>query len=247
MMRFVGLPGSPWSERAQWALDHHRLPYEYTAYIPILGEPALRLLARRPFGAIAPPALRGRAQTVLESFNIALHAERSGGGPRLVPDIEAVIRWNKLSDRMITAGEVIARRQIAASDRALLEAMPQGMPGSVSQALLPAARKRAHAVAGRDGLTARMADVAETALRGALEELRRGLGESGHLIGAKFTYGDIAMATALHVIQPVSDARLPLGPATRECFTVPKLAQEFEELLNWRDGIYERHRYLSDS
>jgi hypothetical protein len=33
-----------------------------------------------------------------------------------------------------------------------------------------------------------------------------------------------------------------MGGATRACFTQPALAEEFSDLLAWRDACYEAHR-----
>ena len=44
-----GVGYSPWTERARWALDHHRIPYRYREHIPMVGEPLLR---RRAHGTL---------------------------------------------------------------------------------------------------------------------------------------------------------------------------------------------------
>ena len=41
-----GVGYSPWTERARWALDHHRIAYRYREHLPMLGEPMLRRRAR---------------------------------------------------------------------------------------------------------------------------------------------------------------------------------------------------------
>jgi hypothetical protein len=41
--KLVSLHVSPWSERAKWALDHHRLAYTVVEHVPIAGERRLRL------------------------------------------------------------------------------------------------------------------------------------------------------------------------------------------------------------
>ena len=42
--RLFVLAVSPWSERAKWALDHHRIAYETIQHAPFLGERRLRRL-----------------------------------------------------------------------------------------------------------------------------------------------------------------------------------------------------------
>ena len=36
------IPYSPWSMRARWALDHHRIPHRSREWVPLLTEPVLR-------------------------------------------------------------------------------------------------------------------------------------------------------------------------------------------------------------
>jgi glutathione S-transferase len=57
-----------------------------------------------------------------------------------------------------------------------------------------------------------------------------------------FSYADIAYAVALQSIRPVADRWLPLGAATRTLWTVPALAEEFADLLAWRDDVYQSWR-----
>src|SRR5690606_1635100 len=66
-----------------------------------------------------------------------------------------------------------------------------------------------------------------------LEAMGRGLNELRAMLGGRrylldsFSYADIAAAVALQPIQPVADRFLRLGPATREAWTEPELADEF--------------------
>jgi glutathione S-transferase len=39
----LGLPYSPWSEKARWPLDARRVPYKNVTYAPWVGEPLLRM------------------------------------------------------------------------------------------------------------------------------------------------------------------------------------------------------------
>ena len=57
MPELLGLPYSPWSEKARWALDARRVPYREVTYAPLLGEPALRLKLKRWRGNVTVPVL----------------------------------------------------------------------------------------------------------------------------------------------------------------------------------------------
>ncbi len=47
MATLHGLSCSPWTWRARWALDHHRIDYDYREHTPMLGERRLRRLAEK--------------------------------------------------------------------------------------------------------------------------------------------------------------------------------------------------------
>ena len=57
MNRLVALSYSPWSEKARWALLHHGVPFREIEYVPILGTPWLRWVARRASGRVTVPTL----------------------------------------------------------------------------------------------------------------------------------------------------------------------------------------------
>jgi glutathione S-transferase len=80
----------------------------------------------------------------------------------------------------------------------------------------------------------------EEDIRRALDELRRALaGGALHLTGDSLSYADMTMACALQFILPVDDRYIRLGPATREVWTHHALAREYEDLMAWRDRLYD--------
>src|SRR5579864_5859577 len=79
--RLVSLNVSPWTERAKWALDHHRLTYEVTEHLPILGERRLRRLVGPGKPRATVPVLVAGTEVVSESWDIAVYADREGEGP----------------------------------------------------------------------------------------------------------------------------------------------------------------------
>src|SRR5689334_2595000 len=97
MHTLVGLHYSPWTEKARWALDHHGLPYTYEEYLPMIGEPALRLRTRRAFGKVSVPVLIDRDEAVFDSWEIARFAEKQGKGSKLFPEdrLHQIRAWNE--------------------------------------------------------------------------------------------------------------------------------------------------------
>ena len=58
MNELLGLPYSPWSEKARWALDARKVPYKYKVYAPLVGEPALRFKLKKWSGPVSVPLQR---------------------------------------------------------------------------------------------------------------------------------------------------------------------------------------------
>jgi glutathione S-transferase len=243
-VRLVSLHISPWSERARWALDHHRIVYEKIEHVPLLGERRLRrLVGGRKKRATVPVLLAGE-QVLTESWDIALYADRVGQGSKLVPPGREgeVRKWNDLADEAMANGRALVLAASLASPGALEEGLPPNVPRWLRQLLRPMARQGMKWFARKYGL--RLEDTAAplAAVRSALEALRGAVSkESPYLLGS-FSYADIVMATLLQGVSPVDGRYIRLGPATRRAWTRDDLVREFPELIVWRDQLYERHR-----
>ncbi|HEX5753021.1 MAG TPA: hypothetical protein VFZ09_42865 [Archangium sp.] len=80
-------------------------------------------------------------------------------------------------------------------------------------------------------------------IRRGLEGLRTELRGRDTLL-SDFTFADIAIAVSLTLVRPVEHPIIPLGPAMRAAFTEPALAEEFGDLLAWRDKLYAERRSM---
>lgn len=242
--KLVSLHVSPWSERARWALDHHRLSYERVEHFPILGERRLRRLVGPGKPRATVPVLIDGDQVLSESWDIALHADRIGSGPRLVPnEHEAAIRqWAVRADDAMQSGRALILAALLESPAGLDESGPPFVPRWLRPWLRPVARQTVRAFARKYELRLDDPGRHEDRMRQALDALREALrGSSPYLLGA-FSYADIAMATLIQGILPVADRFLRLGPATRAVWTHAALAPEYADLVSWRDELYGRHR-----
>ncbi len=87
---------------------------------------------------------------------------------------------------------------------------------------------------------------AEATIRESLGQLRKALDGkpegAAYVEGDAFTFADIAMAQAVNGISPVDGSFMNIPPGTRACFTHEAIRQEFADLVQWRDGLYARHR-----
>ncbi|HEY2517664.1 MAG TPA: glutathione S-transferase [Polyangiaceae bacterium] len=246
MPELLGLPYSPWSEKARWALEVRRVPFRSRHYQPIVGEPALRLKLRRPFGNVTVPVLTTDDGRVLaDSWDIARWADERGEGPRLFPaEHEAKIRrFVELSERGLGAGRTSSLKRMLEDDEALAEMVPRGLRKALGKAaarvgefgIRRTLRKYSRSGAGESP---------EAVQRQVLGELRAALSpdrsRSGTLLGS-FTFADIAMAQVLVYVEPPSSG-LKLAPASRKNFGDPALREAYGDLVRWRDDLYAAHR-----
>lgn len=245
-LRLVLLNVSPFSERARWALDHHEIAYTKIDHAPFLGERRLRRLVGPGKARATVPVLLTGEQTLTESWDIALYADRVGRGSKLVPpEHEAAIRrWNDLADDAMSAGRALVTAAMLASPEALEEGLPPNVPRAIRPLLRPFMRHGMKWFARKYGLRLddrdRRAAVAVT--RSALEALRAALAKSSPYLLGSFSYADIVMATLLQGVSPVDGRYIRLSPATRRVWTQDELAAEFPDLVAWRDDLYARHR-----
>lgn len=242
---FIALPYSPWSEKARWALDHHRVEYAYQLYTPMLGEPGLRLQLGKLMGPVTVPALvENDGRKFTDSFEIAMRAEAIGHGTPLFPwdQRDAIAQWNQRSEQAMHAGRALVIDKMLDNPDAQQEALPGFIPRSLRPAMKPVA------VLGTKYLRRKYASDTEGArdvIRSVLQMLRVALsksGEKGAYVLGEPTYADFAMAVALQIVSPPNAKHLRLGPATREAWTDETLASEFADLLQWRDTLYQARR-----
>ena len=76
-------------------------------------------------------------------------------------------------------------------------------------------------------------------VRHGLTELRATLGDRDTVLD-RFSYADVAMALALQFVSPVDDEFIKIGARSRPRWTWPELAEEFADLVRWRDRVFER-------
>ena len=239
----VAIATSPWSEKARWALDHHRIDYVEKEYTPMLGEPALRLRLRQMRGRVSVPVLLAGGETVGDSLAIAQFAERHGSGAPLFRrgEEEEVAHWNEVAERAMQAGRALTFARIAASGEAQQEHLPGFVPRPLRRPLAPMALvgvrylQRKYRTGHDDAL-------ARAELRAAMFELRGALADGRSTLLGEFSWADIAMAAALQFVQPVEAAHIPMSAGMRRTWTDLELAGELNDLVEWRDQLYAAWR-----
>lgn len=243
--RLIALHVSPFSERAKWVLDHHRLAYVTIHHAPFLGERRLRKLvvAARGKRATVPVLLAGN-EMLTESWDIALYADREGSSSPLIPSgrERQIQEWNRTADETMEAGRLLLVPKLLASAPALDETLPPNLPRWFRPMLRPVTRYGTQWFGRKYGFRPEDAPAYRAKVRTTLEKLRAALPKSSPYLLGEFSYADILMATMLQGVSPVDNRYISLGPATRNAWTHQDLASEFADLIAWRDQLYERHR-----
>lgn len=236
----VYLSYSPWSAKARWALAHHGVEYRKVPYVPMVGEPWLRLRTRRLTGRVTVPVWIDGERVLTDSLEIAREAERIGHGTPLFPagaetDIEA---WNDLGERMLAVGRARIVRQSRAHEDLRLELVPPPLRRVRPLAMGLARLGLRYFERKYDLQDPRLAD--EGLLRDGFDRVRAAIAGRGTILGT-FSYADIAMALPITFLVPPAPPLLRLEEAARRRMGDPGLAHEYADLVAWRDGLLARH------
>lgn len=240
-----GLSYSPWTERARWALDHHRVPYTWRAHRLYLEERSLRRRARAKPGERASVPLFVDGDTIVrDSIEIVKHADRVGGGARLIDDEGRLTELVALFEPGLRAmrGRVTAGtlESPACIREHASEVVPSFMAGLLTPVVVRAANfigEKYDARLERDGQNL---DAIRQTLRAARERIDTSRVPDTRTLRIEH----ILLATFLQGIAPVSAPHIRLGPASREVWTCTPLLDESRELLAWRDAVYASARSL---
>jgi glutathione S-transferase len=245
MPELLGLPYSPWSEKARWALEARGVPYVKRLYSPLLGELGLRVKLRKWTGKVTVPVFTCDDGTVLsDSTDIARWADARGDGPTMFPAAHeaAIAKLVALSDRGLAAGRALSLLRLLDDRDGVIEMVPRNLrkvPGtkSIARAGLRRTLRKYGSELDRT--------VAQAELASVLEELRAALaaappGSPKTLLGT-FTFADVAMSQVLAFIDPPAFG-LKLGQATRKSFIDDELRTRFADLVTWRDELYAKYR-----
>ncbi len=229
---------SPWSERARWALLHHRVSFRERAHLPLIGELALRVRARRFRGKVFVPLLVNPHGAVLGSLAIARYADANGEQNKLFPEHvrESIIALDEQVEQLLGAGRAHVMQTIEEHDdvaRAMLPPLLQGLPFAAASARLG------------NRFVSRKFSVSTDALVKRHEEGLRLIKQTLNgrdYVHEKFTYADVLCATSLYFIKPVDDQFVVIDPTMRARWTQNEFVRSFPELFEWRDAIYAKHR-----
>jgi glutathione S-transferase len=223
-------------------MDHHRLAYQYSEHIPLLGELRLRRHAP-PGGRGTVPLLVEDSGVTMGSYAIARRAEQEGQGTPLFPaaSLPEIEQWEQRSDELLRVGRAYMVQRLMQFPDAQIESLPPFVPAWARSPLKPMARMAARFLASKHEAASDPEALLLSTVAPGLEQLRAAL-QGGRFLTGTFSYADITMAVTLQFIQPVEERFIPLGPGRRKAWSHPALAERFADLLRWRDQLYAEHR-----
>jgi glutathione S-transferase len=179
--------------------------------------------------------------TYADSCDNARRAEAIGGGAPLFGDVEAARAWNERAEALAAAGRARTTPRVAADAEARRENVPPAIPRALRGLATPLVDLGAAFLRRKYRFGALSTDEAEQRIAAVLAEARAALARGPYLLGA-FGYADVTLALALQFVEPVDQAYIRLGPASRRCWTVDRLAAEYRDVLDWRDRVFAEHR-----
>ncbi|MCG8313571.1 MAG: glutathione S-transferase N-terminal domain-containing protein [Pseudomonadales bacterium] len=241
---FIQLPVSPWSEKARWALDHSHVAYESIEYIPTISTLAVRWQTKRFTSKLTIPILINGNDSFSDSWDIARYADlqRAEGIESLFPhdDLEAIEAWNAKSEEILGTLRLGALEQMKQNRQTQINALPDFFPHALRPYLWPVSWLAIQTLSQKyqkEG--SHPMDVVEQ----HLQSLRNSLEKSGndYILGS-FSYADIVMCCSLQMVAPVADEFLVMDAQIREDWSNPQLKEAYQDLVEWRDRIYKKHR-----
>jgi len=241
--RLFGISYSPWSTQARWALDHHIIRYKYMEHVPMITNAVLRLAARKLTGKISVPLLVAGGRAYDDSWAIVAYADRTGHREKLIPlDMSDALReWHDTCDIAHKANRIIVTDATAHNEEAKRENLPDFFPEFTKNVLTPLADLGMAYLGMKYDFRHAIIAEEKKKVREVLTKIRKALAGK-KFIYDHFTYADITAAGTLNFVRPVSEKYLKLKPAMRQTFTQEDLAQEFADLVEWRDKLYSDKR-----
>lgn len=227
---------SPWSERALFALLHHRIAFDEREHVPLIGELALRRRAKSSRASV--PLLVADDGVVQGSVAIGEWADAHGKRSKLFPEAERerIHALHAALEDPLNAARERFFRDLAVDRDAQLESSPTPLRklglGPLS------ARIGAAFLARKYG--ARVGSV-DDRIRAGLRTVSEAVGKKNYVLD-ELSFADIVASSIVGAISPVADEYAPCPPAVRKMRTHEKLLAEFPHLVEWRDALYAKHR-----
>lgn len=250
-LQFVFFPPSPWSERARWALDLSGMSYDTIVFTPLISNPYARWLSRNVNRKLTIPLAvsdRGKEKTILQdSLEIARYSntKRLNDREDLFPAKHAneIITWHNLSESLLDILRIRANPRMKDSRELQLNNLPPIIPKIAKPLFLPLSR---YALDYFEKKYPLQSGDHQNILHDGLERIRTALknSTSGYILD-QFSFADITVAVIFQAISPGDNRFVPIEDAMRECWKDQDLILQYGDLLEWRDTLYAKHRFIA--
>jgi glutathione S-transferase len=236
-----GMSYSPWTQKARWAMDRQGITYKYHEHLVLLGLPELWWKTGASPLSYTLPILKDGARVLMESWDIARYADekRQPGKETLFPEdkLSEIEECDRLAETGLDALRALLIRRLMRDKETQREVLPGAIPGFARSALTSMARMAVGHVQRAFPVQETSDAELESRFEAGLRELRARLKGGGHVVGNRLTYADIGMAMLVQGLEPPSPEYLRMGPGLRRCWSTPRLASEYRDLIEWRDGL----------
>ena len=249
----VSLKVSPWSLRARWALTHHRCHYSETYYTPFISAPRMWYRLSFPRDKITVPVffpIEG-SPPLRDSLEIAQMADKKQSlnsdsifPPNAGSEIES---WVQCIEPALAYGRERYARNVMMSEEATLSFIPKSIRwvhnfGGVSLIRWLFGTT----FISKYPVSADAEAEAHRSWSAVLQRLHKVKSNSSnkqsiYLVGGRFTFADIAVSSATIMIEPLKRKFFRGTNTHDECVRNEEFREKFDEVIQWRDDIFERH------
>lgn len=241
-MALYGISYSPYTEKARWALDHHQEKYNFVEHTILIGMPYLRFKTRNFFKDLTVPYLVANRQHFADSYDIAVFAsQKNNSFDRFFKNQNQINELNQISESVLDAGRSLLTHRLMQNPQALQKMLPSFIPKILQKPLTFLGKVGLHYINySFDSNRKSLNDHQHTLIKG-LEQIQTLLKQRTYFFD-EFSYADIILATTINFIDPPAPEFVKLPSTVRQAWRNDQLAQQFGDLIKWRDQIYSKHR-----
>ena len=220
-----------------------KVPYHYKEHSPLLGEYWLRYQVRNSgLKKATTPLYLNNSNVIGDSFEIMRYADKVGEGDKIFPEnIDALIWRDKIESAFEEMRKRISQR-ILRNPNALKEAAAGVVPEFIAGFCKPLAVVGVNFLAHKYNFDLNTEAADTPLLKAVLNDARDKLIDGNQYIAGTFSAVDIMVATLRQAVEPIDNGFIALGPAARKTWYHQELALEFQDLVEWPNHLYAKHR-----
>lgn len=241
---FYSIGYSPWSERAAFAIDVSQVDVHYKNYAVYLDEISMRRKIKKWRGNISMPCLiLPDGTSMMESVDIARWANQNrNSNTDLFPhehEAEITTLVAQCEDVM-QSGRVVNVHCLLQCEEALRTYLPKPLRNTSPG--LAFAKYASRRTLKKYGALERDPKHAAVSFKEKLSVLEARLSDKDYLFDT-LTFADIVLAQCVAFVKPASHDFVRMSRIAREkVWESSAISNDFDALVSWRDGLYERHR-----